>query len=185
MPPKHLQLTARTFDVVTSAQTARRMVQAAPPPPHKIKSVKKKAKDDRHKPSYGATRGRQIPVTLKSHAKKDDLKKEVENAEESKDKRMPEEESKKDGSATTTTLATTTTKLTSPTAAAKEEAVPVRKEDEDLKMEDAVQQEAAEPGAALTMAAVAPQVPAAAAIPTAIMTEYNRTTGSSMDTSPS
>ena len=30
LPPKHCQLTARTFDVVTGAQTAQRMVQAAP-----------------------------------------------------------------------------------------------------------------------------------------------------------
>ncbi|KAG7361435.1 transcription initiation factor IID, 31kD subunit [Nitzschia inconspicua] len=75
LPPKNHQLTARTFDVVTSAQTARRMVQAAPPPPHKIKTNSKKApsgKDDKSKPSYGAARGRQIAVKLK---KKEEPKK--------------------------------------------------------------------------------------------------------------
>jgi hypothetical protein len=48
------------------------MVQAAPPPPHKAKTGKKKSKDDKNKPSYGAARGRQIVVSLKSHAKNDE-----------------------------------------------------------------------------------------------------------------
>jgi histone H3/H4 len=68
LPPKNHQLTARTFDIVTSAEISRRMIQAAPPPPHKLKMGKKKplvGKDDKHKPSYGAARGRQISVNLK------------------------------------------------------------------------------------------------------------------------
>jgi hypothetical protein len=80
LPPKNHQLTARTFDVVTSAETSRRMIQAAPPPPHKLKVGKKKqsavGKDDKHKPSYGAARGRQISVNLKGN-KPEEQKKEA------------------------------------------------------------------------------------------------------------
>lgn len=106
LPPKNHQLTARTFDVVTSAQTARRMVQAAPPPPHKIKTGKKKAaswssssakEDKSSKPSYGAARGRQISVNLKK--KEEPKKPEVEAAKkpdaETKKPEVTLEESKK------------------------------------------------------------------------------------------
>jgi histone H3/H4 len=91
LPSKNHQLTARTFDVVTSAQTARRMVQAAPPPPHKAKAVNKKpssGKEDKHKPSYGASRGRQIVVSLK---KKEEPKKAEENKKEEETKKLEEQ----------------------------------------------------------------------------------------------
>ncbi|KAL3923311.1 MAG: hypothetical protein SGARI_006248, partial [Bacillariaceae sp.] len=97
LPPKHHQLTARTFDVVTSAQTARRMVQAAPPAPHKVKAAKKK-KSGKDKPSYGAATGRQISVNLKSNVKKDEDKK-------SPEKKTDTEEAKKDNAAATTDTA--------------------------------------------------------------------------------
>jgi histone H3/H4 len=58
LPPKQHQLTARTFDVVSGAQVAQKMVQAAP-------SLPKKASSKSSKPSYGAARGRQIPIALK------------------------------------------------------------------------------------------------------------------------
>lgn len=58
LPPKQHQLTARTFDVVSGAQVAQKMVQAAP-------SLPKKALSKSSKPSYGAARGRQISVSLK------------------------------------------------------------------------------------------------------------------------
>ena len=57
LPPKHHQLTARTFDVVSGAQVAQKIVQAAP-------SVPKK-KTTQSKPGYGAARGRQISINLK------------------------------------------------------------------------------------------------------------------------
>jgi histone H3/H4 len=91
LPPKHHQLTARTYDVVTSAQTAQRMVQAAPAPPStggsggttnpswggggtkastggsgssgNVKATS--SAGGKPKPSYGATKGRQIPIHLK------------------------------------------------------------------------------------------------------------------------
>jgi histone H3/H4 len=58
LPPKQHQLTARTFDVVSGAQVAQKMVQTAP-------SLPKKASSKSSKPSYGAGRGRQIPISLK------------------------------------------------------------------------------------------------------------------------
>jgi hypothetical protein len=63
LPPKSHQLTARTFDVVSGAQVTQRMVQAKPsitaqnPTTSLSKSMPK--------PSYGAARGRQIPINLK------------------------------------------------------------------------------------------------------------------------
>ena len=57
LPPKEHQLTARTFDIVTGAQVAQKMVQKAPEPPKKRQSSTT--------PSYGASRGRQIPIKLK------------------------------------------------------------------------------------------------------------------------
>lgn len=51
------QLTARTFDVISGAQVAQRMV-AAPPAASTSKST------TITKPSYGASRGRQIPIQL-------------------------------------------------------------------------------------------------------------------------
>jgi histone H3/H4 len=57
LPPKHHQLTARTFDVVSGAQVAQKMVQSTPSLPDKMIS--------KPKPSYGAARGRQISISLK------------------------------------------------------------------------------------------------------------------------
>jgi hypothetical protein len=58
LPPKEHQLTARTFDVISGAQVAQRMV-AAPPAASTSKSTAPK-------PSYGASRGQQIPIQLNS-----------------------------------------------------------------------------------------------------------------------
>lgn len=84
LPSKRYQLTARTFDVVTSAQTARRMVQAVPALPPKSKSSSsgstssKKGtssssskKSTKKAPSYGAARGRQIAIHLKGDVAKE------------------------------------------------------------------------------------------------------------------
>eukprot|EP00531_Pseudo-nitzschia_arenysensis_P018665 CAMPEP_0116133706 /NCGR_PEP_ID=MMETSP0329-20121206/10249_1 /TAXON_ID=697910 /ORGANISM="Pseudo-nitzschia arenysensis, Strain B593" /LENGTH=333 /DNA_ID=CAMNT_0003628355 /DNA_START=197 /DNA_END=1198 /DNA_ORIENTATION=- len=84
LPSKRFQLTARTFDVVTSAQTAQRMVQAVPALPPKSKSSSsggggsKKGsssssskKSTKKAPSYGASRGRQIAIHLKGDATKE------------------------------------------------------------------------------------------------------------------
>jgi len=62
LPPKRHQLTARTFDVVSGAQVTQRMVQTKPSisgndPTTQSRNVPK--------PSYGASRGRQIPINLK------------------------------------------------------------------------------------------------------------------------
>ena len=56
LPPKEYQLTARTFDVLTGAQVAQRMVAPPPAPPASRVATSK--------PSYGASRGRQIPIQL-------------------------------------------------------------------------------------------------------------------------
>ena len=91
LPSKRYQLTARTFDVVTSAQTAQRMVQAVPALPPQIKannSIKnlnskkgtsKKSATKKVKPSYGANKGRQqIPINFKGNATSSKGKEEVE-----------------------------------------------------------------------------------------------------------
>lgn len=86
LPPRHHRLTARTYDVVTSAQTAQRMVQAAPTlpsigvgfgtaggPKHTGaigSTAAKAASASKPKPSYGATKGRQIPIQFKDKAAK-------------------------------------------------------------------------------------------------------------------
>jgi len=57
LPPKEHQLTARTFDVVTGAQVAQRMVGRLP-------SLGQKAASST-RPSYGASRGRQIAIHLR------------------------------------------------------------------------------------------------------------------------
>lgn len=62
LPPKHHQLTARTFDVVSGAHVAKRMIQPAPSAPN---SGRKSSSSKSNKPSYGAARGRQIPINLK------------------------------------------------------------------------------------------------------------------------
>jgi len=86
LPSKKYQLTARTFDVVTSAQTAQRMVQAVPSLPLKPKtsgssshgskkgsSYPSSKKSTKKIPSYGAARGRQIVIHLKGEKEKKDL----------------------------------------------------------------------------------------------------------------
>jgi histone H3/H4 len=60
LPPKEHQLVARTYDVVTAAHVAQRMIQRAPSPPPKT-SAKNTAE-------YGAARGRPIPIKLKETA---------------------------------------------------------------------------------------------------------------------
>jgi Transcription initiation factor IID, 31kD subunit len=63
LPPKRHQLTARTFDVVSGAQVTQRMVQPKPSiiaNTHSISPSKSAPM-----PSYGAARGRQIPINLK------------------------------------------------------------------------------------------------------------------------
>lgn len=84
LPSKRYQLTARTFDVVTSAQTAQRMVQAVPALPPKSKSSSSSShgskkgtsqssskKSTKKAPSYGASRGRQIAIHLKGDTAKE------------------------------------------------------------------------------------------------------------------
>ena len=56
LPPKPHQLTARTFDIITGAQTAKKMNQALPVP--------KKTSIVTSNPSYGASRGRLIPISM-------------------------------------------------------------------------------------------------------------------------
>lgn len=73
LPPKNHQLTARTFDVVSGAQVAQKMVQTAPSAPFK--------KGSKSKPSYGAARGRQIAVNLKEKEKKEETKVESQKPE--------------------------------------------------------------------------------------------------------
>jgi len=85
LPSKRYQLTARTFDVVTSAQTAQRMVQAVPTLPPKAKTSSNSSnhsskkgtanssskKSTKKSPSYGAARGRQISINFKGDGNKD------------------------------------------------------------------------------------------------------------------
>ena len=65
LPPKHHQLTARTFDVVSGAHVAKRMIQPAPSAPN---SGKKSSSSRSSKPSYGAARGRQIAINFKKES---------------------------------------------------------------------------------------------------------------------
>ncbi|CAJ1914189.1 unnamed protein product [Cylindrotheca closterium] len=65
LPPKKHQLTARTFDVVSGAQVANKMVQPAPSLPVKKPSTSSSSKQgSKTTASYGANRGRQIPVNI-------------------------------------------------------------------------------------------------------------------------
>ena len=59
LPPKEYQLTARTFDIITGAHVNLRMTQVLPVNP-KPKTT--------NQPSYGATKGQQIPVVLKTQS---------------------------------------------------------------------------------------------------------------------
>jgi histone H3/H4 len=63
LPPKRHQLTARTYDVVSGAQVAQRMVQ--PKPSIATKRSSSASVKAMSKPSYGAARGRQISIALK------------------------------------------------------------------------------------------------------------------------
>jgi histone H3/H4 len=66
LPPAPYLLTARTFDVVSGAQTAQRMVAGMPRPAVKPRATNSNNKKDTKKtPSYGAARGTQIPINIK------------------------------------------------------------------------------------------------------------------------
>jgi Transcription initiation factor IID, 31kD subunit len=68
LPPKPHQLTARTFDIITGAQTAQRMKQTLPVPKKKAGagagSATTSAVSTTNNPSYGVSRGRMIPIHL-------------------------------------------------------------------------------------------------------------------------
>lgn len=61
LPPRPHQLTTRTFDVVSGANISKKMSESLPSAPSGTSSKKKS-----NNPSYGATKGRQIPVNMKS-----------------------------------------------------------------------------------------------------------------------
>lgn len=61
LPPKEHQLTARTYDIVSGAQVTQKMIQKIPEAP-------KRRKSSSGQPSYGAARGRQIPIKLKANS---------------------------------------------------------------------------------------------------------------------
>jgi hypothetical protein len=69
LPPKQHQLTARTYDIVSGAQVSQKMVQKVPEPPRK-----KKSNSSSGQSSYGATRGRQIPIKLKEQSQSSPVK---------------------------------------------------------------------------------------------------------------
>ncbi len=60
LPPKHHQLTARTYDVVSGARVQRKMIHKVPQAPKKKKGVAAA------QPLYGASKGRPIAVKLKT-----------------------------------------------------------------------------------------------------------------------
>jgi histone H3/H4 len=62
LPSKEHLLTARTFDVVTGARVAQRMVAPAPTPASSNKTTAKASSTQQ--PNYGASRGRQIPIKI-------------------------------------------------------------------------------------------------------------------------
>mmetsp|Transcript_43366 Transcript_43366/g.104813 ORF Transcript_43366/g.104813 Transcript_43366/m.104813 type:complete len:401 (+) Transcript_43366:167-1369(+) len=62
LPPKKHQLTARTFDVVSGAQVANKMVQPTPSLP--VKKASSSSSSKSKTASYGANRGRQIAVNI-------------------------------------------------------------------------------------------------------------------------
>jgi len=64
LPPKEYQLTARTFDVVSGARVDQRMVAAPPAAPVATNKTAVPLQ-----PSYGASRGRQIPIKLSQSTK--------------------------------------------------------------------------------------------------------------------
>ncbi|KAI2513690.1 Transcription initiation factor IID [Fragilaria crotonensis] len=78
VPPKPHQLTSRTFDIITGAQTAQKMNQPLPSPRNKKNTTKSSASGNNSKntasstattkntPSYGASRGRLIPISLQT-----------------------------------------------------------------------------------------------------------------------
>ncbi|KAL3931594.1 MAG: hypothetical protein SGBAC_011233, partial [Bacillariaceae sp.] len=68
LPPKKHQLTARTFDVVSSAQVANKMVQPTPSLPVKRASSSSSSKSKTT--TYGANRGRQISVNIQKRDSK-------------------------------------------------------------------------------------------------------------------
>jgi hypothetical protein len=71
LPPQPHSLTARTFDVVTGAHVAQKMIQNPPNAPKAFTSSlagtkSKSSKGSSNKPGYGASRGGQIPINLKN-----------------------------------------------------------------------------------------------------------------------
>lgn len=71
LPPKANQLTARTFDILTGAQVMKKMNQPLPAAPNSKKSGNESTNAGNKKaasntPSYGASRGTQIPITINS-----------------------------------------------------------------------------------------------------------------------
>jgi histone H3/H4 len=67
LPPKEHQLTARTFDVVSASMVAQKMTQPVPKSPAEIKQQNRNKSSSSSTGGYGASRGRQIPITLKSN----------------------------------------------------------------------------------------------------------------------
>jgi histone H3/H4 len=70
LPPKAHQLTARTFDVVSASMVAQKMTEPVPKSPATLAALaqnKQKQSDSASSGGYGASRGRQIPITLKSN----------------------------------------------------------------------------------------------------------------------
>jgi histone H3/H4 len=76
LPPKPHQLTSRTFDIITGAQTAQKMNQPLPSPRNKKNTTKSSSNNNKNSassktttkntPSYGASRGRLIPISLQT-----------------------------------------------------------------------------------------------------------------------
>ena len=68
LPPKAHQLTARTFDVVSASVVAQKMTQPVPKSPATIiaQAKQKELAAASSSGGYGASRGRQIPIVLKT-----------------------------------------------------------------------------------------------------------------------
>jgi histone H3/H4 len=69
LPPKAHQLTARTFDVVSASMVAQKMTQPVPKSPATVLAQNKQRQLAAGSSSvgYGASRGRQIPIALKTN----------------------------------------------------------------------------------------------------------------------
>jgi histone H3/H4 len=68
LPPKAYQLTARTFDVVSASMVAQKMTQPVPKSPAAVLAQNKQRQSATSSSvGYGASRGRQIPIALKTN----------------------------------------------------------------------------------------------------------------------